>query len=484
MGGDMWTQAKRHKVLGLQRDAMQRQADRDIAVKGLDDELLAYLQNGGATPEVGDPLEGGAAPPMSGMDAAPPQGVSPQGGMQVPSVESAAPPAMGMRPPGQTRPNFADPEFQNQMNTLLQRRALAGGNSQDYERLNAAALQQQYAREDAEYARSVVSDPNGEAAKAARLWINNSSTHINVKSVEGGFTVFSVAHGDGYDEVKVSPADLAAIAMGMRKLERGDPSGLEMIRTVNKELAAAVRDDMKFQFEVGKENNDTAGARGTLGVQQGELALRRDEAASTAAYRTGSLANDAERNRIASQSAENRAPREMSPETIQQLNDLSVEIDEATDPAQRRALIERWNRMYSVGATEIGKTVTPRAMGNDPMEKERFTAFAEARAALGPNPPRGAIQQLIDEFRVGHLVGGDGSGGIPAWPEQSAADDRRNYESVLRGLNRMPLAGSVPLSQPPAAAPEPPPARGGLLNPMRDITGEVPTRHPLDRDWR
>jgi hypothetical protein len=374
MGGDLYHAGAKLKMnreqhagqmeqMGYQNRGLKRQEERDIAQQGYDDQLLALYGGGGA-----------AAPAMSGAE-----GVPPQGGMQVPQVAGAEPQAMGMRPPGQAQPNFADPEFQNQMTMLMKQRALAGGDMDRFGQLNQAAVQQQYSREDSEYARSVVSDPTGDIARQARTWINDSSPHITVRVGKDGFSTFIVAKGDGYDEVNVSPSDLGKIAVGMRRLERGDVNGLELISKVSKDLAEAVRLDMQLELDVGKENNLTAYRQGTLGIQREELGLRRDAAASERATRTITLSD------------EQGNPVLMDP--------ARIKFDE-----QGKAILPEGTRMPK-GMTEA--------------DLKRLEWFYKS---LQEDPPKaeGEMDRRIALFGVAPLLGGMGQGGLPAWGEPQA----------------------------------------------------------------
>jgi hypothetical protein len=401
MGGDMYTQAQRNKTMALERRALERQEGRDIAQQGYDDQLMA-LYNGGGVP----PGEGGAAPDMSGMEGIPPQGIPPQGGLQVPQAAGAEPQAMGVRPPGQSQPNFADPAFQDQMTTLMKQRALAGGNMQDFERLNAASLQQQHSREDSEFARAVVSDPTGDIARQARTWINDSSPHISVRVGKDGFSNFIVAKGDGYDEVSVSPADLGKIAVGMRRLERGDVGGLDVISAVSKDLAAAVREDMKLDLEVGKENNLTAYRRGQLGLQREELGIRRDTAARELATRTITLSD------------EQGNPVLMDP--------ARIKFDE-----QGKAILPEGTRMPK-GMTEA--------------DLKRLEWFYKS---LQEDPPQadGEMDRRIALFGVAPLLGDMGKGGLPQGgrfgsggeqPAQAQVPGAPAEAPVAQGLRRPP----------------------------------------------
>lgn len=206
------------------------------------------------------------------------ENVARKGGLAAPAA-AFAPPAQGnlaaeqgMRAQFTQAPDITSDAFQRGMSGLRQRYALAAGDMKGFDDMAAAERNRLTAADDAAFARAVTSNPEGPEAKAARTYVNRNSRKLSTRAdPKTNMTTFILAQDDGYSEVKVNPGDLAKIAVGVRRLERGDVGGLDVISAVNKELAAAVREDMKLDLDVGKGNND-------------------------AAFKSGSLKNDADRN--------------------------------------------------------------------------------------------------------------------------------------------------------------------------------------------
>lgn len=172
--------------------------------------------------------------------------------------------------------NMNSPEYQAGMAGLRQRYALAAGDMKDFDAITTAERARMQGVEDSNFAKAVIADPQGEAAKNARAWINKNSNRMSTKvDPKTGLTTFAITNGDSYDEVKVNPADLAKIAVGYRRLERGDVGGLDVIAAVNKDLAAAVKEEMRLQLDVGGKNNDAVAKGAAMANDTARLDVER-----------------------------------------------------------------------------------------------------------------------------------------------------------------------------------------------------------------
>jgi hypothetical protein len=170
------------------------------------------------------------------------------------------------------------PEYRSGLAGLRQQFALTKGDMADFDRVGEAERKRFTDKDDADYALEIHKNPNGPAAKQARSFVNAQSKKLSSKAdPKTGMTTFALVKGDGYDEINVSPVDLSKVAVGFRRIERGDVGGLDVIAAVNKDLAAAVREELKIDVELGKTNNDANYKTGTLAKQQEELRLKGEE---------------------------------------------------------------------------------------------------------------------------------------------------------------------------------------------------------------
>lgn len=175
------------------------------------------------------------------------------------------------------------PQFQQGLAALRSRYALASGDMKDFDAVTAAERARIAAQQDSDFALQVVQDPTGEAARGARIFVNNYSRKLSSRvDPKTGMTTFARINGDGdgYDEIKVPPADLGKLAVGYRRLQRGDIGGLDVIAAVNKDLAAVVREELKLDMEIGKANNDAT-------YRSGQLRISQQQADQTGAYYRG-----------------------------------------------------------------------------------------------------------------------------------------------------------------------------------------------------
>lgn len=172
-------------------------------------------------------------------------------------------------------PDITNDDYMRNMSGLRQRYALAAGDMKGFDDMAAAERNRRTAIDDSAFARAVTTNPEGPEAKAARAYVNRNSRKLTTRvDPKTNMTTFVLAQDDGYNEVKVNPSDLARIAVGVRRLERGDVGGLDIISAVNKDLAAAVREDMKLDMDAGKGNNDAAYKIGSLNNQTEGLRLQ------------------------------------------------------------------------------------------------------------------------------------------------------------------------------------------------------------------
>lgn len=274
MGGDMYNQAQKNKLareqeerarresdarleqMGLQTRALNRSEQQAIEAQGIRREMMDFTQgiDRSATNQALDAdFDTANQAAMQGMQLPPMRGGSN-------AANEAA--AMVRNPVDPT-----SPQFQEGLAGLRSRLALATGNDDMFAQIQQAETARVASAQDSEFARTIMSNPTGDAARQARAFVNQQSQRISTKvDPKTGMTTFAVItpDGDGYDEIKVSPADLGKIAVGFRRLERGDIGGLDIIAGVNKELAAVARDELKVQLDVGKANNDANYKAGIL----------------------------------------------------------------------------------------------------------------------------------------------------------------------------------------------------------------------------
>jgi hypothetical protein len=288
MGGDIYNQGQRNKLareqeervrresdarleqMGLQTNALRRSDQQAIDAQGIRREMMDFTQgiDRQATNQAMDADFDMANQAASlGLQPPPMQGGS--------NMANEA--AMTMRAPVDP----TSPQYQQQMAGLRSRLALTTGDDSGFANIQQAEAARVASQQDSEFARAIMSDPRGDAARQARSFINTQSTRLSTKvDPKTGITTFAMVKDDGYDEIKIAPADLGKIAVGFRRLERGDVSGLDIISGVNKELAAVARDEFKIEMDVGKANND-------------------------ANYKVGALRNDSARLGVQQRSAQN-----------------------------------------------------------------------------------------------------------------------------------------------------------------------------------
>lgn len=183
------------------------------------------------------------------------------------------------------------PAYQAGLAGLRQRYALAAGDMKDFDAIGTAERARVTAAEDSRFALDVVRNPDGDAARNARVYINQQTRGFTIDPPnKDGISTLRIIQGDRTKPVDISPSDLSKIAVGVRRLERGDVGGLDVIAAVNKDVAAAVRAEMATQLEALKVGNDASFKIGGLNNQRAEIGLRQQQVGAMADYyrnRTG-----------------------------------------------------------------------------------------------------------------------------------------------------------------------------------------------------
>lgn len=238
--------AMRMERYGLETDNLRRAQQREADAYGIRREMNDFTQGidrAATNKAVDDDFEAANQAALQGLALPAVRGGSNMANAEALTVRGAVDPTSR--------------QYQAQLAGLRGRLALATGNDREFADIQNAERLRLQGIEDADYAKAVISDPFGDQAKSARAFINDKSRKLTTKvDDKTGITTFAIAKGDTYDEVKINPADLGKIAVGYRRLERGDVSGLELISGVNKELANAVKEEMNLQLNVGGKNNE------------------------------------------------------------------------------------------------------------------------------------------------------------------------------------------------------------------------------------
>lgn len=273
----------RRQQLVMQNQAMEDAAAQRRELAGLRTELGDYQQGfnrQGFNTAANNDFDAALAASDAAVKA---ENVARKGGMPAP-VAAYAPPTQGnlaaeqgMRTQFTQAPDITSDGFQRGMSGLQQRYALAAGDMKGFGDLQAAERARRTNAEDAAWAVAVQNNPTGPEAVAARSYVNDKSRKLSTKvDPKTNITSFVMTDGDSYKEIKVSPSDLGKIAIGVKRLQRGDPSGLDLIASVNKDIAAAARDDLKVDLDVGKANNEASYKIGSLNNQTEGLKIQRE----------------------------------------------------------------------------------------------------------------------------------------------------------------------------------------------------------------
>lgn len=238
--------AARMERFGLETDNLRRTQQREAEAYGIRRELNDFTQGidrAATNKAIDDDFEAADKAALQGLALPAMRGGSNMANNEALTVRGAVDPTSR--------------QYQAQLAGLRGRLALATGNDREFADIQNAERTRLQGIEDADFAKAVIADPFGAQAKGARAFINDQSRKLTTRvDPKTGITTFAIAKGDTYDEVKINPADLGKIAVGYRRLERGDVSGLELISGVNKELANAVKEEMSLQLNVGGKNNE------------------------------------------------------------------------------------------------------------------------------------------------------------------------------------------------------------------------------------
>lgn len=203
---------------------------------------------------------------------APPQGMEPA--PQQPRISQDA--ELGLRAQYTRAPEINSSDFQSGMAGLRARYALAGGDMQDFDRVTTAERTRVNAAEDSDYVMRLQKNPNGPEAVDARSFINSNSSKLTTTvDDKTGITRFTIVKGDKAEDVFVSPSDLGKVAVGFRRLQRGDVGGLDVIAGVNKDLAAVAREELKVQMQAITGNNDAVSKIEKIKSDREELGVKR-----------------------------------------------------------------------------------------------------------------------------------------------------------------------------------------------------------------
>lgn len=273
----------RRQQLVMQNQAMEDAAAQRRELAGLRTELGDYQQGfnrQGFNTAANNDFDAALAASDNAVRA---ENVARKGGMPAP-VAAYAPPTQGnlaaeqgMRTQFTQAPDITSDGFQRGMSGLQQRYALAAGDMKGFGDLQAAERQRRTNAEDAAYSMRVIQNPEGPEAIEARSFVNNSSRSLSVDTdPKTGISTFRIIKGDRTKPIDVGPSDMSKIAVGVRRLQRGDVGGLDVIAAVNKDLAAAVREEFKLDVEVGKSNNEATYKIGSLNNQTEGLKIQRE----------------------------------------------------------------------------------------------------------------------------------------------------------------------------------------------------------------
>lgn len=355
-------EARAAELHGLQTRALGRKESQDTQLAGLRRDMVDVV--GGVNRQATD----------SNLDA------------DFAQAEQAT--AMGLQPPPMlggsnaanekaltvsTPVNHADRGYQSRVAGLRQQYALTSGDMADFDRVQAADKARVQSIEDSVWALKVIENPAGSEAVQARSFINDSSKTLSIDPPDKtGMSTMRIIKGDRTTPVSVSPSDLGKVSVGVRRLMRGDVGGLDVIASVNKDLAAAAAAELGIDIKLADFNNKVASDRADLQVKQQDIATR-------AAYYGGAR----------------QGSKQLPPEMVSRLNDLSVQIAETADPNERARLEAQWSRENAIAATYLGRVIQPRGEAQvkpgEGLKKvdEPGTVFADERGRVYTADGRG-----------------------------------------------------------------------------------------------
>ena len=119
-------------------------------------------------------------------------------------------------------------------------------------------------------------DPTSPEAQELRRLINVTTSNlvVNTDPKTGIATFMNTASADPQEIAQLRPDQMMTVARAARMIQRGNPEGISLLASVNKDLAAAVVQDIDMRMNVGKANNDAVKTRADIENQRGNLALR------------------------------------------------------------------------------------------------------------------------------------------------------------------------------------------------------------------
>lgn len=109
------------------------------------------------------------------------------------------------------------------------------------------------------FAMSVMENPDGEQARSIRTLVNRQGRDLAARfDPETGATVFDFNTPDGADRraVPLSPHQMAQLAYGYTKLQKGDVAGLQVLSGIDKELAATVAAEFQTKLLISREQRE------------------------------------------------------------------------------------------------------------------------------------------------------------------------------------------------------------------------------------
>lgn len=248
----------------------------------------------------------------------------------------------GLRARSTQAPDITSDPYQRQMVGLRQQYALTSGDMAGFDNLAAGERKRLTDADDAQFAAAVIKDPAGESAVMARSFINDKSRSLGIDTdPKTGISTFRIIKGDKTKPIEIGPSDMGKIAVGVRRLQRGDVGGLDVISAVNKDLAAVVREEFKLDADIAGKNNEANYKLGSLAYQGKGLDLRSQEV------------------RIARDRANQEAlrNRQLDPADVKILNDMSVALQNETDPIKRQKLTQDFRVAQANAMSKIGRAV-------------------------------------------------------------------------------------------------------------------------------
>lgn len=256
-----------------------------------------------------------------------------------------------------------------------------------------------------------------QVAEAAKH-INTNSKSITLHDPDKqGFRQMSVVAPDGTATLlKLGKHDQAQLWAASQLMDLDPQKALALMHGIDKTLAAAVAAENGIVDKVGQHQN-------------------------TMAYQKGQLSEAQQRTAIARAGLGNK-PREMSPETVAKLNNLSSAIAEEKDPAKRAVLGAQFRRQYGLAATQLGKVLMPtdeRAPKVEYSNKDVADLVSELRT---DKANKGLPYETLRKMAIGILD-----------PRQAGVQDGGLADDVY-GSKPAPAA-PAPAAKPTAIAPPP-----------------------------